>query len=199
MTLAYRNLVLIHGLWDTPYVFSRLISYLCREELVIFAPHLPHDGGRRPLLDLAKELDRLIIKRFGCNTQVEILGFSMGGLIARTWLQKFDGAIRTRRYISVGCPQRGTFAAQFAPAFLFPGIADMKRGSDLIRELQHSSDMLKKIKCSSYFCRWDLMVIPGWQAVLPCGSQHRLPVLTHKDLILHPDSLKRLTNDILKC
>ncbi len=197
MILKTRNLVLVHGLWDTPQVFSGLTNHLCRDDLVVFAPNLPHHGGKVPLNTLAHDLDRLIIRRFGGKSQVEILGFSMGGLIARAWLQNLGGFLRASDFISVGSPHRGTFTAQLVPSFLFPGIADMKRDSDFISELNQSSHLLEQIKCRSYFCRWDLMACPGWEAVLPNGSHNLLPVLTHKDLISNPDSLRILAKDIL--
>ena len=161
MTSHDRKLVLVHGLWDTPQVFSSLINRLYRDDLVIFSPHLPHQGGKVPLMTLVKDLDRLIIHRFGEKTQVEILGFSMGGLIARAWLQNFGGLLRASDFISVGCPHKGTFTAQLVPSFLYPGIADMKRDSYFISELNKSADSLAGIRCSSYFCKWDLMVCPG--------------------------------------
>ena len=114
----------------------------------------------------------------------------MGGVISRLWLQQLGGVLRTRHFISVGSPHRGPLLAQFVPYFLFPGIAEMKCGSHLIRELNANSHLLQGLKCSSYFCRWDLMVVPGWDAVLPTGLHQNIPVLTHKDLISHPKSLK---------
>ena len=35
-------LVLVHGLWDTPRLFRRLIQALDQPERPLLAPHLPH-------------------------------------------------------------------------------------------------------------------------------------------------------------
>ncbi|MED5321139.1 MAG: alpha/beta hydrolase, partial [Cyanobacteriota bacterium] len=124
------------------------------------------------------------------------LGFSMGGVIGRIWLQELGGAQRTRRFFSVGSPQQGTFAAQMIPRPLLAGAADMKVGSRLLRDLNRQTDALAGIECSSFFCRWDLMVCPGWKAVLPLGRCEEIPVWTHQQLISHPDAIRRLCSSL---
>ena len=43
----------------------------------------------------------------------------------------------------------------------------------------------------------DLMVLPGWRAVLPRGPREALPVLTHRQLMHHPRAIARLTELLL--
>ena len=96
----------------------------------------------------------------------------------------------------MGSPQRGTLAALPIPRFLLAGAADMKHGSDLLRTLNSDARALEAVSCRSYFCRWDLMVCPGWQAVLPVGPRVELPVWTHQQLIAHPSAVNRLAADL---
>ena len=86
--------------------------------------------------------------------------------------------------------------AQPIPRLLLAGAADMKIGSRLLRQLQRGSDALQGLECHSYFCRWDLMVCPGWRAVLPTGSQKELPVWTHQQLMANPAALIPLARDL---
>ena len=192
-----RPLVLVHGLLDTPRLFSRLERRLEGQDRPVFSPHLPHRFGATPLRQLAQQLDGLIQERWGVETSIDILGFSMGGVIARTWLQELGGAKRTHRFLSVGSPQQGTLTAQCVPAWLFAGLADMKRGSPLLRSLNGNYSDLQAVECISFFCRWDLMVCPGWQAVLPIGASKAVPVWTHQQLMSHPRSLDLLTEALL--
>ncbi len=191
------QIVLVHGLWDNPRLFDPLVKQLNRDDVEIFTPNLPHQAGRMSLMELAIELDRKIHSRFDALTPIVLLGFSMGGLISRLWLQEIDGAVRTKHFISVGSPHRGTLTAQPVPRWLFKGIAEMKRGSDLISALNKKSYLLDSVKCSSYFCRWDLMVFPGWQAVLPIGAFHAVPVISHKALMTETKSVEILASAIL--
>ncbi len=197
MAFSHRPLVLVHGLWNSPQLFYPLLKELNRPYWSVFIPHLPHDFGRTPLRVLAKQLDSRILEEWGPEVEIDLVGFSMGGIVSRIWLQELGGAARTNHFLSVGSPHRGTLTAQFVPSFLLEGIADMKCGSKLLKELNRDYSALERIKCSSFFCRWDLMVLPGWRAVLPLGLQNSLPVFTHKQLIYEPRSLKVLVRSIL--
>ena len=189
-------LVLVHGLWDTPRLFHRLIQGLDQPNRPLLAPHLPHGLGWVPLRQLALRLDQHIQQRFGADTRVDLLGFSMGGVIGRIWLQELGGAQRTRRFFSVGSPQQGTLAAQLLPRLLLPGAADMKMGSRLLRELNRQPDALAGVECCSFFCHWDLMVCPGWKAVLPVVRHEEIPVWSHQQLIGHPTAIQRLSSTL---
>ena len=194
-----RPLVLLHGLWDTPRLFRRLENELLRRcpSLELFAPHLPHRLGAVPIRDLAAALAGRIEERFGSSTTLDLFGFSMGGVIARTWLQEHRGWERTRRFVCLGSPQNGTLAAQLVPRCLLAGIADMKIGSALLRDLERERALLEPLDCHSLFTATDLTVFPGWRAVLPLGTRRSLPVLTHRQLIVHPKAIQVLADLVL--
>ena len=192
-------LVLLHGLWDTPRLFATLASALLERcpQLELYAPHLPHRLGAVPIRELADQLAALLQARFGSSTRLDLLGFSMGGVIGRTWLQEHGGYGRTRRFVSLGSPQQGTLAAQLAPSPLLAGIADMKVGSRLLRQLDRHAHLLDGVECHSFYTFTDITVCPGWRAVLPKGPRQAVPVLTHRQLILHPRAIRRLVEVLL--
>ena len=194
--MAQPPLVLVHGLWDTPRLFDRLCTALNGERDPLLIPHLHHGLGHVPLIELAKRLDQHITAAFGCDTKVDLLGFSMGGLVGRAWIQELGGHRRTRRFLCVGSPQRGTLTAQLVPRALLAGIADMKLGSPFLRSLQTSlkrhPERLASLDCHSFYCRTDLMVIPSWRGVLPVGSVQHLPARTHPGLVNESRSIARL-------
>lgn len=194
-----RPLVLLHGLWDTPRLFQRLESELLRRRpaLELYAPHLPHRLGAVPIRELAAQLAALIEARFEASQELDLFGFSMGGVIGRTWLQLQGGYRRTRRFVCLGSPQNGTLAAQLVPRRLLAGIADMKIGSALLRDLDRGRHLLDQLECHSLFSPTDITVFPGWRAVLPVGSRRALPVLTHRQLIVHPWAIERVADVLL--
>jgi len=187
-------LVLVHGLWDTPRLFQRLLRKLDGARGEALTPHLPHRLGATALGDLAELLGTVIDRAYGRDEVVDVLGFSMGGLVARAWIQKFGGDRRTRRFLCVGSPQNGTLTAQLMPHALMAGIAEMKLGSRFLQELQAGQERLSGLDCCSFYCRTDLMVVPGWRAVLPRGPAIALPVWTHAQLMGHPRALKALVS-----
>tara|TARA_B100001250_G_C19781522_1_gene782078 strand:+ start:416 stop:1021 length:606 start_codon:yes stop_codon:yes gene_type:complete len=197
MKKLIRPLVLLHGLWDDPKIFNTLIEELGSSSSLIFAPHLPHSFGRTTIRSLSKELNRTVLERFGSHSFIDICGFSMGGLVARYWLQDFSGYKRTKRFFSIGSPHKGTLTALPIPKSFFEGIADMKVGSRLIKDLDAGSEVLKGIYCRSYYCFSDLMVFPWWHAILPFGTSRSLPVLTHKALIANHKAIEEITYEFL--
>ena len=191
-------LVLVHGLWDTPRLFEPLERQLEGRRQPLLIPHLPHRLGATPLEELAQRLGRHIEEHFGGDEPVDLLGFSMGAVVARTWIQLQGGHRRTRRFLSVGSPQRGTWTALPWPRWPLEGIADMKPGSPLLRRLNGDLSGLEPVQCSSFYSPFDLMVLPGWQAVLPVGRRLAIPVLSHRQLVSHPAALAILTRELLQ-
>lgn len=191
-------LVLVHGLWDKPRLFDPLQAWLGERRAERLAVALPHRGGHTRLRPLAERLQQQIEAAYGPERPIDLLGFSMGGLIGRIWLQELGGHRRTLRFFSVGSPQQGSLLALPVPQLLMPGLAEMKPQSALLRQLNRDLSALDRVDCRSYFCRWDLMVLPGWQAVLPLGEQRELPVWHHRQLIEHPAALAILGEALLE-
>ena len=191
-----RPIFLVHGLWNNPKLFEKLIKKIKEDDYQLYRPHLPHKFGKTSLIDLASDLDSKIKELVGTEIEIDIVGFSMGGLISRLWLQNHNGYLRTKRFFSVGTPHFGTYTAQIIPTYFMAGIADMKRGSSVLSQLNNDLTSLEKVECSSFFTKWDLMSFPGWQAKLSIGESFQLPVLTHKQLITHSTSLDILAEKI---
>lgn len=200
--MSHPPLVLIHGLWDTPRLFRNLVDQLSGRRDPLLIPHLHHGLGHVPLETLAARLNTEIVDAFGPSEPVDLLGFSMGGLLARAWIQRHGGYQRTRRFVCVGSPQRGTLTAQLMPRAVLPSIADMKVGSRFIRQLAHDHrrhpERLASIDCRSFYCKLDLMVIPSWLGVLPMGPAQALPAPTHPALITATRSVAKLAESLLE-
>ncbi|MFO0037389.1 MAG: esterase/lipase family protein [Synechococcaceae cyanobacterium] len=191
-------LVLVHGLFDTPSLFWSLRQRLGNRRDPVLAPHLPHGIGSTPLTTLARQLGEQIEATFGAEQPIDLLGFSMGGLIARTWLQLEGGAARTRRFLSIASPHAGSLVALPWPRTLLAGLADMKPGSALLRRLDHDLEPLRRIECLSLYVPTDLMVVPGWSAVLPVGARRPLPIWQHSRVMAEPASLEPIVAELLR-
>jgi triacylglycerol lipase len=191
-------LVLVHGLWDTPRVFDRLRRQLGSQRHSLLIPRLSLRFGITPVEASAQRLGSHIEAAFGQQQPIDLLGFSMGGVVARTWIQLLGGYVRTRRFISVGSPQQGTLTAQPWPRQPLAGIADLKLGSPLLRRLNDKLETLAAVECCSFYSGLDLIVLPGWGAVLPVGARHMLPVWTHPQLLRDRRAVARLAEELLR-
>tara|TARA_B100000963_G_scaffold144164_1_gene125606 strand:+ start:282 stop:878 length:597 start_codon:yes stop_codon:yes gene_type:complete len=197
MESNYRPIVLIHGLWNTSDIFNSLTKKLDKYSIDYFAPTLQHDFGKVSIIDLTKLLNGLIIKNYGLETEIDLLGFSMGGIIGSYWLKYFEGNKRIRKFISIGSPHKGTLTAQIFPKFPLKGISEMKINSKLLKDLYASNDFLEDINCISFFTNWDLMVFPGWKAYLPKGNKYSLNILKHKNLMKNEYALNEIVKKII--
>ena len=132
--------------------------------------------ARTQIEEAAAELAAHIDAAYPGQSPLNLLGFSIGGVIARTWIQRLGGHRRTRRFISLGSPQQGTLTAQPWPGQILKGLAELKWDSALLRELNSNSELLESVDCHSFYSALDLAVLPGWRAVPPAGPGQLPPL-----------------------
>ena len=192
-----RPIVLIHGLWNTSDIFKSLTRKLDQYSIDYFAPTLQHEFGKVSIIDLTNFLNQLIINKYGLKKEIDLLGFSMGGIIGSYWLKNFEGNKRIKKFISVGSPHNGTLTAQIVPRFPLKGISEMKINSKLLKDLYASNDFLENVNCISFFTNWDLMVFPGWKAYLPKGNKYSLNIFKHKNLMKNEYAINEIVKKII--
>ena len=199
MVLSTRNpIILIHGLWNTADIFSFITSKLDELGIEYFAPTLKHEYGMTSIIELTNRFNELILAKYGLEKEIDILGFSMGGIIGRYWITKLNGFKRTRRFITVGTPHKGTLTSQLVPKYPFKGISEMKINSLFLKQLSNYDYLLNDINCISFFTYWDIMVFPGWRANLNSGEKISLKIYKHKNLVRNPAAVKIIIDSLLK-
>ncbi len=192
-----RPIIFIHGLWNSSEIFRHIFNKLNQYKVEYFAPTLVHKFGMVSIRKLAYDFNKELNHKFGSETEIDIVGFSMGGIIGRYWIKKFEGYKRTKRFISIGSPHNGTFTAQMVPKYPFQGISEMKINSQLLNELSSENSLLSDIECISFFTIWDLMVFPGWRAYLPLSEKIPISVFKHKNLIKSPIAVNKIVKQII--
>ena len=188
---------MIHGLWNTSRIFSLITSKLDDIGIEYCAPTLEHSYGMTSILDLTNKLNELILEKYDLEKEIDILGFSMGGIIGRYWLQKFNGCKRTRKFISIGSPHKGTLMAQLIPQYPFRGISEMKINSKFLKELAKNDFFLDDIECISFITYWDLMVFPGWWTNLNFGEKISVKVYKHRNLVRNKSVVDKIIDEII--
>ncbi|TKT02348.1 esterase/lipase family protein [Streptomyces lasalocidi] len=127
--------VLLHGFID-----NRSVFVLLRRSLVQHGRHRVESLNYSPLTcDIRTAAELLgrhieeICDRTG-SPQVDVVGHSLGGLIARYYVQCLGGDLRVRTLVTLGTPHSGTRVAPLANAH--PIVRQMRPESPLIQELQ---------------------------------------------------------------
>ena len=183
---------MVHGLWNTSDIFSSITSRLDQTKIEYYAPTIRHDYGMTSIVELTNLFNDLILDKYGFEKELDILGFSMGGIIGSYWIKKFNGYKRTRNFITVGSPHNGTLLSQLIPKYPFRAIAEMKINSLLLQELSKYDYLLNDIYCISFFTYWDLMVFPGWRANLNSGEKISLKIYKHKNLVRNQEAVEKI-------
>lgn len=132
---AERPVVLLHGFIDNRSVFVLLRRALARHGRRHLAS-LNYSPLTRDLRTAAELLGRHveeICARTG-QREVDIVGHSLGGLIARYYVQRLGGDHRVRTLVTLGTPHGGTAVAPGAG--VHPIVRQMRGGSPLIEELR---------------------------------------------------------------
>lgn len=174
-----RTVVFVHGLAANRSGFLPLRAYLRL-----------HGHGRQIAFDyrsagsierLALRLKREIDASIG-GGRIDLVAHSMGGLIARYYLQQLGGARRVDRLITLGTPHRGTHAANFIPSGL---VRQLLPDGPFIRQL-NALPPPPELRATSLVAGRDLLVQPVDAASCPFGETVRFDELGHLELLFRP-------------
>ena len=126
-------ILLVHGLVDNRSIFTVLrrtlrrrgFGRVCAMNYSVLTPDLTVAADR-----LAAHVERLCADTG--YERVHVIGHSLGGLIARYYVQRMGGDARVHTLVSLGTPHGGTRTARILPT----GLArQIRPGSELLDEL----------------------------------------------------------------
>ena len=126
--------VLLHGFIDNRSVFVLLRRSLAQHgrQQIESLNYSPLTCDIRTAAELLSRHIEEICERTG-SRQVDIVGHSLGGLIARYYVQRLGGDLRVRTLVTLGTPHSGTRVVPLANAH--PIVRQMRPGSELLEEL----------------------------------------------------------------
>jgi triacylglycerol lipase len=187
------DVVLVHGFLNRGGIFRSLMRHLRDAGHTPHAPTLAPIDGRGGLPALAEKLATFVRDGLPPDKPFALVGFSMGALVARIYLQHLGGCARVNLFFSIAGPHEGTFNACLYPSL---GVCQMRRNSPLLRSLNADVECLRHLPIVSYWTPYDLMIRPISSAQWKLGEQVRIPVLLHSLLVfdrrLHTDLSQRL-------
>jgi len=168
--------LLLHGIDDTSDAMARLGSYLAGRGWTVGSMDMTPNDGAHPLDLLAQLVAKGIENQFPTGQPIDLVCFSMGGIVARYYLQRLGGIERVRRFITISAPHHGTLSAYFR---LNPAGRQMCPGSPFLTDLNRDVQKLGKLQVTSIWTPFDLMILPAWSSRLPVGEEVIVPVILH--------------------
>nr|WP_306520940.1 MULTISPECIES: alpha/beta fold hydrolase [unclassified Streptomyces] len=132
-------IVLLHGFADNRSVFVLLRRALLRDadgtarrRTVVSLNYSPLTCDIRAAAESLGRHVEEVRRRTGAD-RVDVVGHSLGGLIARYHVQRLGGDAVVRTLVTLGTPHSGTRVAR--PADVHPIVRQMRPGSPVIEEL----------------------------------------------------------------
>ena len=190
--------VLVRGIVDNRSIFAVLARALRRRgfgtvHAVNYRVQTALTGDiRHAARDLAAHVER-ICAATGAD-RVHVVGHSLGGLIARYYVQRLGGDARVDTLVTLGTPHRGSAIAHLLPPATLP--RQLRPGSDLMRELEEPAAGCR----TRFLAVWspmDQLIVPQRNARLvhvDLRVAHlRLENVGHMALTIHPTAVHAIT------
>lgn len=175
-----RSVVLVHGIFDTGLVFSRMARHLENWGFRCYIPTLRPSTGTKGLDELARDLAHYVRDHLPPDKTFDLIGFSMGGLVSRYYLQRLGGIKCVRRFITISAPHKGSILAY---ALANKGGRQMRPGSIFLKDLNWDIQSLEMVGIASIWTPFDFSILPAWNSKLPFGKEIKLPVVSHPLMI----------------
>lgn len=187
--------LLVHGIWDTSKVFSRMIAFLKQGGWKVYDIDLVPNDGTKGLDDLAQQLANKVEAIFPPEQPFDLLGFSMGGIVSRYYVQRLGGINRVERFITLSAPSNGTAIAYFNQGL---GCVQMRPNSVLLRDLNRDAAMLSQINFTSIWTPYDMMIVPASSSIMPVGDNIMVSVFNHAWMLTDLKSLNAIHQSLNK-
>lgn len=193
-SLSDRNpVVLVHGIWDTTARFKKMSAHLTEEGWLVRSLNLIPNDGICSLDLLAKQLAGYIERTFEPDRPFDLIGFSMGGLVSRYYIQRLGGIDRVQRFITLSSPHHGTLTAYSLP---LPGYLQMRPGSAFLQDLNQDIAMLQRINFTTIWTPFDAMIVPASSSRMPVGREITLKVWLHHQMVTDEKSLQTIVQEL---
>lgn len=182
--------ILVPGYRDDAAVLAHLTTFLAEQNFRPYPIALVPSDGRVALEILAQQVADFVNRTFAGDQLLDFVGFSMGGVVLRYYLQRLGGLERTRHFVTLGTPHRGSWTAYGSNR---PGIRQMRPGSGFLRDLSSDAERLGAIGFTSIWTPFDLMIIPACSSAMAEAHDEPLFVLHHRALLTSRRALARVT------
>jgi triacylglycerol esterase/lipase EstA (alpha/beta hydrolase family) len=120
------------------------------------------------------------------SAKVHLVGHSMGGILARCYLQLRNGAPRVANCVTLGTPHRGSKLAPFAVSRLG---RSLRPGSELLARL-NAAPLPENVRFTAIYTRHDNIIVPMESARLAGAHNIELSGLGHTTLLFSPQVAK---------
>lgn len=149
-----RTIVLVHGYLANRTTLLPLAAYL---KLHGIGPTLAFDYTSSDGIERSARALGAFLKRTVRGGRIDLVCHSLGGVVARCWLQELGGARRVDRCITLSSPHRGTYGAYWVASRVG---RELRPDSPLMQRLEASRAAAARVRFTSIVAGSDNIVFP---------------------------------------
>ncbi|MFA0809820.1 lipase family alpha/beta hydrolase [Microbulbifer epialgicus] len=194
MSYKSHTVLLIPGIFDRGSSLLRMQRALAEEGFDAHYIHLRYNSGWHGMEHLSSQLMAKIEKLVKKETTCTLVGFSMGGIVARYYLQAMSGINRVHKFISIASPHYGSYWAHFLP---YKGGKQLRVGSEFLRGLNQSVRVLEATEPVSIWTKYDVTIMPHSSAKLEIGTSYEVPVILHRLMPMSSKVISLLKKEVI--
>lgn len=152
-----KRVVFVNGIYNSGKRFKTMGRRLKSRGWQVFAIDLRPNDGSITFEAMARQLDAFVSANIPPGEKFDLVGFSMGGLVCRYYIQKLGGYRRVRRFVTLSTPNHGTLWAWLSGR---SGVKQMRPGSPMLDELNGDVSELAPLEYTSIYTPLDLTIVP---------------------------------------
>lgn len=190
--------LLVHGMFSTGKDLADLQQYLAvRGFAPVVAMDLSANDGSVPIAELSDEVATAVVKlrRETGRSQIDVVGYSMGAIVSRHFIQRRGGKDIVRRFVSIAGPHHGVIGGLLSNR---PGARDMRPESALVQDLESDQNPFGPVEVFDFWFPLDPVIVPSFSAILR-GARLSCPFLvkSHGDMI-HDERTQAAVAEVLR-
>lgn len=186
--------LLIHGIFDTIRIFDKMSRYLKKLGWEVYSLNLVPNYGILGLDKLAEQVADYVNKTFPPNQPLDLIGFSMGGIVSRYYVQRLGGIDKVENFITISAPHNGTLTGY---ALNLAAPIQMRPKSNFLENLNQDIALLDKTNFTSIWTPYDAMILPPKSSQVPVGRDIKIDVFLHPWMVSDEKVLKVIV-EVLK-
>ena len=185
-------ILLIHGIDGSGRDMARLARALRATGRTVHLIDLVPNDGSATIEALSGQLEAFVTARLPATAPFDIAAYSMGGIVARHYLQERGGHTRVRRFVSISSPHHGTLVAWLRRK---TGARQMRVGSEFLEQLADPESLARLPPTTSFQTVTDLVIVPFTSSTLPGARNIRLFGWGHFTGIIQRHALLRIVDE----
>ncbi len=189
VALQLPPVVILHGIFRDHRIMRHLRQAFSAAGRRVLTPDLTPNDGSAGISELAVQVGAWLEASLTFGEQCDIIGHSMGAMVARSYIQRHGGHGRVRRLVTLAAPHHGTLVAWL---YRGRGVRDLRPGSAFLRDLARDEHRLAGVQVSSYWTPLDAIIVPPRSSELSVGRNCRRWLPHHRSFVESPRLAREL-------